>query len=287
MAVIVGHASIDERGKISGGVAGDQTGKEVCQRSFYMHKKGWYVLRAKDDEVAEKIAQCMEWACANPFVGYDQYERLDLYDSVKNLKFKCDINTLKVYVECDCSSLVRTCMAYAGIKVGNFTTANEKAVILASGAFTEVVCKADGSNLKRGDILVTKTKGHTVIVLTNGSAVDSDGKYTQEQFIREVQKAIGAEVDGIGGSETLSKTITVSTWQNKRHAVVTPLERYMKALGYYDGEIEADEGKKPCFGSGMKKAIKKYQEEVVMAELEFQDGVITKRANTWRKLLGI
>ena len=28
------HASIDENGKVSGGAAGDQTGKEVCIRSW-------------------------------------------------------------------------------------------------------------------------------------------------------------------------------------------------------------------------------------------------------------
>ena len=34
--------------------------------------------------------------------------------------------------------------------------------------------------------------------------------YSLEQFIREVQAACGAEVDGIAGPETLSKTVTVS-----------------------------------------------------------------------------
>ena len=30
----IGHASIDENGKITGGKAGDQTGKEVCIRNI-------------------------------------------------------------------------------------------------------------------------------------------------------------------------------------------------------------------------------------------------------------
>ena len=169
MAVIIGHSSIDERGKISGGAAGDQTGKEVCTRNFYNHKKGWFILRPLDPNDAEKIANCMEDICANDCIGYDQNERLDLYATVKSLNFYCDIKTLKVKVECDCSSAVRVCLAYAGIKVGNFTTANEKAVIMATGKFECLECKPDGSNLKRGDILVTKTKGHTVVVLSNGS----------------------------------------------------------------------------------------------------------------------
>lgn len=228
MTVKIGHASIDERGEISGGVAGDQTGKEVCTRNFYMHAKGWIVLRAKDPEVAEKIAQCMEWACANPYVGYDQYERLDLYNSVKNLKFKCDINTLKVYVECDCSSLVRTCLAYAGVMVGNFTTSNEKAVILASGAFTEVTCKSDGSNLKRGDILVTKTKGHTVVVLSNGANVTNKAE-SEEYDMQTIKRGskgkavkvwqiiVGATPDGDFGANTEKLT---KSFQDEKGLVV-------------------------------------------------------------------
>ena len=35
MTVRIGHASADERGKASGGAAGDQTGKELCIRSWY------------------------------------------------------------------------------------------------------------------------------------------------------------------------------------------------------------------------------------------------------------
>lgn len=38
------HASINEKGKVTGGVTGDQSGKEICIRSYY--NKPWkYVLR--------------------------------------------------------------------------------------------------------------------------------------------------------------------------------------------------------------------------------------------------
>ena len=57
MAVIIGSARHDEHGNCySGGKAGDQTGQEVSTQKFYNHSKGWYVLRAKDDRVAEKLA---------------------------------------------------------------------------------------------------------------------------------------------------------------------------------------------------------------------------------------
>ena len=44
MPVYIGSARIDERGKISGGAAGDQTGKEVSYQTWYLHSKGWVVL---------------------------------------------------------------------------------------------------------------------------------------------------------------------------------------------------------------------------------------------------
>ncbi len=58
MGVLIGHASIDERGSARGGAAGDQTGREVCTRSWYA--KGWNkLIRAKEPAVAEKIARAI------------------------------------------------------------------------------------------------------------------------------------------------------------------------------------------------------------------------------------
>ena len=40
------HASINEKGTVSGGKTGDQTGKEICTRPYYEHPSGWtYHLR--------------------------------------------------------------------------------------------------------------------------------------------------------------------------------------------------------------------------------------------------
>ena len=40
------HASINEKGTGAGGTQGDQTGKEICVRSYYEYPKGWdYHLR--------------------------------------------------------------------------------------------------------------------------------------------------------------------------------------------------------------------------------------------------
>lgn len=172
MAVRVGSARIDERSKATGGKAGDQTKGEVSTQAWYKHSKGWVVLRAKDDTVRSKIAEAMEAACANNHIGYDQSQRNTLYTAAQGKGF--DPSKVTTDVETDCSALVRVCLAYAGIQVADFSTATEKSVIEKTGKF-EVITAAgtcnSSTNLKRGDILVTKTKGHTVVVLDNGANV--------------------------------------------------------------------------------------------------------------------
>lgn len=86
--------------------------------------------------------------------------------------------------------------------------------------------------------------------------------------------------------DAFKKTVTISTVWNKHHKLVTPLERYFKALGYYCGAIEADKkGGIPTFGEQMKNATKLYQQNVVHSKGRAIDGEITKRRATWEKLL--
>lgn len=172
MAVKIGSARIDENGRAHGGQAGDQTGKEVSTQNWYLNSKGWRVYRAKNPAVAEKIGQCMERACANNAIGYDQYQRNTLYKEAE--KFGFDVSKVTTPCETDCSALVRVCCAYAGI-LGlpeGFRTGNMPTNLAKTGAFTELTgskYQEQSTYLGRGDILVTKTSGHTVVVLSNGS----------------------------------------------------------------------------------------------------------------------
>lgn len=162
MSVRIGSARIDEHGKIKGGAAGDQTGKEVSTQAYYTSSKGWVGLRAKDEKIATKLADAMRQACDNPHIGYDQNQRLGV---ITQLAKYGSLKAISVNTECDCSSLVRACVIQAtGIDPGNFTTATEKAVLLATGLF-EAVRIAKAFNCLLGDILVTKTKGHTGIIV--------------------------------------------------------------------------------------------------------------------------
>lgn len=181
MAVKVGHATIDERGKASGGKAGDQNGKEVCTRSWYLKSQGWWTLRCKVPGMAEYIARAMEIIVADPDVGYDQTQNQTLWNLLKANGF--DIKNINKAVETDCARLVRVCVQWAAMQVGlnvtipDFYTATEASVLVGTGLFEKLT--ADKYNkqdtwLLRGDLQVTRGKGHTWVILSNGSKASSN-----------------------------------------------------------------------------------------------------------------
>lgn len=102
--------------------------------------------------------------------------------------------------------------------------------------------------------------------------------YTQEQFVRDVQAAVGAKIDGIAGKETLGKTVTLSASKNSRHAAVKPVQKWLYALGYT--EVGGADGKA---GPKFDAAVKHYQKD----HGRNVDGEITAGNITWRKLLGM
>ena len=186
--IYIGSARVDERGKYFGGSVGDQKQKsstndligEVSMQPMYIHSKGWYIYRPKKVEIANALASAMFISCNNKNLGYDQYNRLGV------IKYGIDTNTK---TECDCSSLVRACIIKAtGKDIGNFTTTNECNYLDKSGLFEKKVSYVSQTKtpVYNGDILVTKTKGHTVIVvsgnprpkfLSNNSSSNGSNKY--------------------------------------------------------------------------------------------------------------
>lgn len=174
MAVRIGHASIDENGKASGGKAGDQNSKEVLIRDWY--NKPWNVLlRPVRPELAEESAVACEEACANPNIGYDQGGRNTLYAKAKAVQF--DIGAITDPCECDCSSLMHVCAIAGGANMtygsNGHTTRTMVREFVNSGDYVKLTGSeylSSSKLLKRGDILV-KEGSHTAMVLDNGADV--------------------------------------------------------------------------------------------------------------------
>lgn len=235
MAVYVGSARIDENGKAYGGAAGDQTGKELSMQKWYKHSKGWRVFRAVDPAVAEKISRFVENACASPLIGYDQWNRHTLYNAIKAFSF--DLSKLTKKVECDCSSLVRTALALCSIDVPeNFRTGNMPSYLLNSGAFVELKGSKytdQSAYLGAGDILVTKTSGHTVVVLDNGA------KYEGSVQIKEYTLGERLLKNGCEGAD------------------VKVMQEYLIDLGYDLGKWGADGD----YGDATELAVMEFQKD--------------------------
>ena len=102
--------------------------------------------------------------------------------------------------------------------------------------------------------------------------------YTLKEFIKDVQKACGAKVDGIAGPETLSKTVTLSSSKNRTHAAVKPVQKRLYALGYKS--VGTADG---IAGIKFESAVLDFQKDNKC----WQDGEITAGKTTWKKLLGM
>ena len=170
---IIGSARVDENGRYSGGAKGDQkqtSGQdyngEVSMQKFYVHKKGWNIIRLKNTIEASRIAVAMMEACNNKNIGYSQSDR---YGVVKTG------TSTTTPTNSDCSSLVRACFKEATKKdPGDFNTSSEVAALMKTG-LVDVMPYKKGDVLYTGDILVTKTKGHTVIVVKGETRSKQDG----------------------------------------------------------------------------------------------------------------
>lgn len=198
MGLKVGSARIDENGNITGGKAGDSTKKEVVQQDYYMHKKGWYCFRPKDIKTANGIAQSMIDACNNNNIGYDQNQRDGVFNFVKK---GTKIKDIKTKTECDCSALVRACCYENGIDTGNIRTSTMPTMLANTGKFEDKISVTSKTALYNGDILVTKTTGHTVIV-TSGNARKEANKIAEDGVwgkatTKKAQEVFGTTVDGI------------------------------------------------------------------------------------------
>ena len=186
----IGHSSINELGRVAGGKAGDQTGREVCF-STYTKRNYSYVLRAKDKNIAEKIAIACEDGCRNDHIGYSQPHRLTLRTQAKLVGM--DLSRITKDCECDCSSFVAVCCEYAGIPVpypnGNaITTSNMKIHLMNTGYFdllTDEKYLNSEKFLQRGDILVV-VSSHTIIALENGVMADISQVQTSQTPIKAI-----------------------------------------------------------------------------------------------------
>ena len=203
-----------------------------------MHSKGWYLLRPKDVSVANAIAKSMQNACDNNNIGYCQGHRTTV---ITQLQKYGSMAAIVEKTEADCSSLVRGCCIEAGFDPGNFNTSTEASCLEKTGKFEKKVVVTSSTILYNGDVLVTKTKGHTVIVVsgnpragysTSNTAAVSSNKGT---LITKLQSAKSK-------SSSFAGTYKTTTNLNMRYGpdkdkydsiIILPAGTKCQCYGYY------------------------------------------------------
>lgn len=169
MKIMIGNAWCDENGRSTSGKPGDQKQKstpdlytgEVRIQEFYENKKGWFILRFKKAKHARKAAKLMKKACNNPCIGYSQSKGESGRESI----FRYGVET-ETPCNCDCSTLVNKVIREAtGKDIPVFYTGNEVETLQKTGLFKPTIEYKPGTTLYEGDVIVTKTKGHTAMVV--------------------------------------------------------------------------------------------------------------------------
>lgn len=120
---------------------------------------------------------------------------------------------------------------------------------------------------------------HIGIIAHNTILDDDDGfttvtvNYNTAQFIADVCAITGAKT----AEAAVKKTVTLSMKKNKNHALVLPLQKYLKYLGIYDGVPDRD------FGELTAVAVDKYQIQVL--RYNKIDAEVTAKGTMWKCLL--
>lgn len=227
MSILIGHSSINELGKATGGLAGDQTGKEICTRLWYNPSSKWdYVLRPLTNEIAEKSAKFVEDICDNNKVGYNQSDRNSLYKQAKAVNF--DGKKIKKACSCDCSSLMHTSAIAGGAAIpygsNGLTTRTMVDGFRKSGDYTvlsdEKYLTSD-KYLRRGDILVNEGS-HTVMALEDGVEAYDMFEDKFEPYVAKV-------------TTDLNLRNTPSSLYRTNVIVVLPKDTYVSVIDYSVG----------------------------------------------------
>lgn len=121
------------------------------------------------------------------------------------------------------------------------------------------------------------------IVYVKATGVDLILKnpYSHTDFLNDLGKILHFQEPKF----MLESTVTLSVCRNTSHRLITPVERYLKTLGYYQGRIEEEDGEAPLFGPLLESAVKDYQAFYLHLPAMKQDGCLKACELTWKSLI--
>lgn len=282
---MISNCSIDERGKATGGKAGDQTGKEWRVRSWYSYP--WnVVLHHPNPEVRKTMTRLARDAANNNNIGYDQWQRTTFWKELQKVGY--EPKAIKTKCEADCSSGVAAIAKATGYLLNDEKlkginidayTGNLKAALKAAGfeVLTASKYRTSDKYIYAGDVLLKEGR-HTCINLDDGSSIPfSIPTIGVRPTVKQWQAAAKADgfsivVDGVYGEES-RKTAKKAIVKRRITYKYKNLTRLLQA--YLGVEIDGKCGKETAA------AIKQYQLSMGLLA-DGQCGIMT-----WEAILNV
>lgn len=239
------QASIDERGKIAGGQAGNQNGRELNTRTTYASdSKPWlFSVIAIAVAVQSMICTQLKYAVANPYIGYDQDQRNTLL--IQARKVGWDLSKIRVACECDCSSLLAVCMICAVYLVLGDAAGKEVEAALYEGGNLPAT-----SNFKAKTQKIDKYFRISGVSYTPGYGLIRDG-----HAVGVVDALVTAGKLSTGASSTASLASSKYPCKGWTGEEVKRIQQALTDKGYSVGDAGIDGD----FGTDTDKAIRKFQ----------------------------
>ena len=204
---LLGHAASAEDG--SGfGIKGDQTGREVRIDTLGSDGNKWvWIYRYPIERVAYNIAEAARQCCMNDNIGYSRgtssifginSTRYGLWEEMMKTG---DIRKIKEQVNCDCSSMVISCIYIAGVPYAEnhkeMYTAIEDSVLTILG-FTRI--PYDLKAVRKGDVLWRE--GHTGIVIEGN---ENSGPSKTPKYVEEATTLVNVRTEASGSAPNLKE----------------------------------------------------------------------------------
>ena len=259
---MISNCGHDERGRYSGGAAGDQTGTEWAIIKWY--DRPWKcVLRHPDAKVRSMVAQMARAAAGNDKVGYDQSQRYTFWEHLKASNY--DPAKITAKCEADCSSGVAAIVKAVGYQLGiqklkdvsiYCYTGNLRAALKAAGFEVLTASKYLESDayLLEGDVLLNDG-AHTAINVTDGSKATASTAIAQNGAGADVKVDAAQRFNkGLAGTyKVTASALNLRAGAGTGKAVLTEMPKgsKVKCYGYYTDVygtkwlyVEAAAGKK-------------------------------------------
>lgn len=249
MTTIVSNSGHDERGKWSGGAAGDQSGTEwyLCPWFDFGQR---YVLRHPAKEARELLATLAREAAGNDRIGYDQDDRLSFYRALARSDWRP--SRIREDVESDCSAGVTALVIATGhilrySRLAELDPSTTTYVMLDRfrAAGFQVVTDFNKDTVLIGDICL-KPSQHVNLVVSSprsdtGLVVDG---YLGYYSVSEWQYQLGTICDGIvsgqwrGNAPFLERLVAIEWSDTGRSELVQAIQRRVDVI--IDGYIGHD-----------------------------------------------